>query len=130
MTTIQVPSDVYTVIVTIDTEPEWMVDLERHARLGLEAFSGLTGFISGAQIIESGRAGMVIKTFSVLATADATAGTDNHVYRPGQGKGGCPVRCLKFNGGSVHDYATIADDSPRPSRASRARRAATNAGIS
>ena len=22
---------------------------------------------------------------------------------------------LKFNGGSVHDYATIADDSPRPS---------------
>ena len=37
---------------------------------------------------------------------------------------------LKFNGGSVHDYATIADDSPRPSRASRARRAATSAGIS
>ncbi len=36
---------------------------------------------------------------------------------------------LKFNGGSVHDYATIADDSPRPSRASRARRAATSAGI-
>ena len=37
---------------------------------------------------------------------------------------------LKFNDGSVHDYATIADDSPRPSRASRARRAATSAGIS
>ena len=37
---------------------------------------------------------------------------------------------LKFNGGSVHDYATIADDSPRPSRASRARRAATSASIS
>ena len=37
---------------------------------------------------------------------------------------------LKFNGGSVHDYATIADDSPKPSRASRARRAATSASIS
>ena len=37
---------------------------------------------------------------------------------------------VKLSGGSVHDYATIADDSPRPSRASRARRAATRAGIS
>ena len=37
---------------------------------------------------------------------------------------------LKLSGGSVHDYATISDDSPSPSRASRARRAATSAGIS
>ena len=36
---------------------------------------------------------------------------------------------LKFSGGSVHDYATISADSPSPSRASRARRAATSAGI-
>ena len=50
MTTIQAPSDVYTVIVTIDTEPEWMADLERHARLGLEAFSDLAGFVSGAVV--------------------------------------------------------------------------------
>ena len=35
---------------------------------------------------------------------------------------------LKLSGGSVHDYATISDDSPSPSRASRARRAATSAG--
>ena len=51
-------------------------------------------------------------------------------------KAGVPVTegmsraLLKFNGGSVHDYATIADDFPRPSRASRARRAATSVGIS
>ena len=37
---------------------------------------------------------------------------------------------LKLSSGSVHDYATIADDSPSPSRASRARRAVTSAGIS
>ena len=37
---------------------------------------------------------------------------------------------LKFSGGSIHNYATIVDDSPSPNRASRARRAATRAGIS
>ena len=37
---------------------------------------------------------------------------------------------LKLSGGSVHDYATISADSPSPNRASRARRAATSAGIS
>ena len=37
---------------------------------------------------------------------------------------------LKLSGRLVHDYATIADDSPSPNRASRARRAATSAGIS
>ena len=44
---------------------------------------------------------------------------------PGMSRG-----LLKLSGGSVHDYATISDDSPSPSRASRARRAATSAGIS
>ena len=37
---------------------------------------------------------------------------------------------LKLSGSLVHDYATIPDDSPSPNRASRARRAATSAGIS
>ena len=37
---------------------------------------------------------------------------------------------LKLSGSLVHDYATISDDSPSPNRASRARRAATSAGIS
>ena len=37
---------------------------------------------------------------------------------------------LKLGGSLVHDYATISDDSPSPNRASRARRAATSAGIS
>ena len=44
--------------------------------------------------------------------------------------GGMSRALLKLSGGSVHDYATISDDSPSPSRASRARRAATSAGIS
>ena len=33
---------------------------------------------------------------------------------------------LKLSGDSVHDYATISDDSPSPSYASRARSAATS----
>ena len=33
---------------------------------------------------------------------------------------------LKLSGDSVHDYATISDDSPSPSCASRARSAATS----
>ena len=37
---------------------------------------------------------------------------------------------LKLSGSLVHDYATISDDSPSPNRWSRARRAATSAGIS
>ena len=37
---------------------------------------------------------------------------------------------LKLSGSLVHDDATISDDSPSPNRASRARRAATSAGIS
>ena len=37
---------------------------------------------------------------------------------------------LKLSGSLVHDYATISDDFPSPNRASRARRAATSAGIS
>ena len=37
---------------------------------------------------------------------------------------------LKLSGSLVHDDATISDDSPSPNRASRAKRAATSAGIS
>ena len=43
---------------------------------------------------------------------------------------GMPRALLKLSGSLVHDYATISDDSPSPNRASRARRAATSAGIS
>ena len=48
----------------------------------------------------------------------------------GEVDGGMSRALLKLSSGSVHDYATIADDSPSPSRASRARRAVTSAGIS
>ena len=46
-------------------------------------------------------------------------------YRKGMSR-----ELLKLSGSLVHDYATISDDSPSPNRASRARRAATSAGIS
>ena len=45
-------------------------------------------------------------------------------------KKGMSRALLKLSGSLVHDYATISDDSPSPNRASRARRAATSAGIS
>ena len=45
-------------------------------------------------------------------------------------KEGMSRALLKLSGSLVHDYATISDDSPSPNRASRARRAATSAGIS
>ena len=39
---------------------------------------------------------------------------------------GLPRSLLKFSGDSVHDYATICAESPRPSLASRARSATTS----
>ena len=39
---------------------------------------------------------------------------------------GMSLALLKLSGDSVHDYATISDDSPSPSCASRARSAATS----
>ena len=41
-------------------------------------------------------------------------------------KTGMSLALLKLSGDSVHDYATISDDSPSPSCASRARSAATS----
>ena len=52
------------------------------------------------------------------------------VLRLEEGVWGMSRALLKLSSGSVHDYATISDDSPSPRRASRARRAATSAGIS
>ena len=48
----------------------------------------------------------------------------------GEWRKGMSRELLKLSGSLVHDYATISDDSPSPNRASRARRAATSAGIS
>ncbi len=50
--------------------------------------------------------------------------------RPPELVAGMSRALLKLSGSLVHDYATISDDSPSPNRASRARRAATSAGIS
>ena len=46
----------------------------------------------------------------------------------GTGSRGLPRSLLKFSGDSVHDYATICAESPRPSLASRARSATTSCG--
>ena len=48
----------------------------------------------------------------------------------GENAWGMSRALLKLSGSLVHDYATISDDSPSPNRASRARRAATSAGLS
>ena len=51
-------------------------------------------------------------------------------FGPRTAAAGMSRALLKLSGSLVHDYATISDDSPSPNRASRARRAATSAGIS
>ena len=63
------------------------------------------------------------KTFKLSTLALATA----LVLAAGRGMS---RELLKLSGSLVHDYATISDDSPSPYRASRARKAATSAGIS
>ena len=40
-------SDICTVIVTVDAEPDVTPELEAHARNGLTRFAELDGFISG-----------------------------------------------------------------------------------
>ena len=52
------------------------------------------------------------------------------LFRNSSSRCGMSRALLKLSGSLVHDYATISDDSPSPNRASRARRAATSAGIS
>ncbi len=111
MPVIRHPTELYTVIVTVDAEPLVMSDLEAHARAGLGLFRDFPGFVAGAlhksadggrlvqyvqweteshhlacmndprwdsfpstqqfmAIVESGRARMDVRTYSVLATAD------------------------------------------------------------
>ena len=53
-----------------------------------------------------------------------------YIMSSGDSRTGMSRELLKLSGSLVHDYATISDDSPSPNRASRARRAATSAGIS
>ena len=48
MPLIRQPSDICTVIVTVDAEPEFMPELKAHARDGLFRFKEFRGFISGA----------------------------------------------------------------------------------
>lgn len=48
VTIIEQPSDLCTVIVTVDADPTLMPDLEVHARDGLTRFAELDGFVSGA----------------------------------------------------------------------------------
>ena len=70
------------------------------------------------------RAGVGLHAHGPAATPTVDG---NRVYVLGRGMSRA---LLKLSGSLVHDYATISDDSPSPNRASRARRAATSAGIS
>ena len=110
-------TDICTVIVTVDADPEIVPELEEHARDGLDRFARLRGFISGAlhksddggrlvqylqwktvddhlacvhhpqwddlpstrrfmELVGSGRATMDVRTYRVVASADAPEGTD------------------------------------------------------
>ena len=55
-----------------------------------------------------------------------TASTLHRRTRSTPCQAGMSLALLKLSGDSVHDYATISDDSPSPSCASRARSAATS----
>lgn len=48
MQTIESGTDVWTVIVTVDSDAQTMPVLERHARFGLDRFPDFEGFVSGA----------------------------------------------------------------------------------
>ena len=69
---------------------------------------------------------------AVTTTAQTTGSIDGAVVDangnplPGVVVTGMSLALLKLSGDSVHDYATISDDSPSPSCASRARSAATS----
>ena len=76
-------------------------------------------------------AGVAVLLGVGLAVAPAAAQTDDFPRNcGGPSRPGMSRALLKLSGSLVHDYATISDDSPSPNRASRARRAATSAGIS
>ena len=66
----------------------------------------------------------------LIAGEDGVYGTSKSVFSGSARTWGMSRALLKLSGSLVHDYATISDDSPSPNRASRARRAATSAGIS
>ena len=63
-------------------------------------------------------------------TQESHPRSEFETMRPGGLARGMSRALLKLSGSLVHDYATISDDAPSPNRASRARRAATSAGIS
>ena len=48
MPIIRHPSELFTVIVMVDAEPDVMPDLEAHAKSGLELFRDYDGFVAGA----------------------------------------------------------------------------------
>ena len=77
-----------------------------------------SAMVDSAAEVESGRLG------------DALVELETEGVAYGDLARGMSRALLKLSGSLVHDYATISDDSPSPNRASRARRAATSAGIS
>ena len=104
--------------VALDTE--FVRERTFRARLGL------------VQVAVAGEVALVdavrINDLSPLGTILGGAGSRKILHSCSEE--GMSRELLKLSGSLVHDYATISDDSPSPNRASRARRAATSAGIS
>ena len=113
--------DTVAVVVRCETTPLQVVAVDRIQRRPWPEMAAHVGALldeyPGTAAHDTTGAGNAMGAFPALAAHD-------------QLQGGMSRALLKLSSGSVHDYATISDDSPSPRRASRARRAATSAGIS
>ena len=88
-------------------------------------------FASGAYFVAKGLFGPaglcgVTATAAIAVVILQNGNTLTNIGLKTAGVEGMSLALLKLSGDSVHDYATISDDSPSPSCASRARSAATS----
>ncbi len=72
MTRIRESSELCTVIVTVDADPEHMTELEAHAAAGLAAFPSFPGFVAGALHV-SDDGGRIVQYLQWASEADYRA---------------------------------------------------------
>ena len=72
MTTIETGASCCTVVVTVDADPEVIMDMESHARRGLGWFARFEGFVSGA-LHKSTDGGRLIQYLQWRSEADHLA---------------------------------------------------------
>ena len=72
MTVIRQRSDLCTVVVTVDADPDLIPELEAHARDGLARFASFKGFLSGA-LHKSADGGRLIQYLQWETEADHLA---------------------------------------------------------